>query len=223
MDPKKILIMVNFILQRSKIPQKSSSRIARIRQTPCMYHMSSQNLNYTPSYHLTPLQPLEVIPEAESVFFDLDIDRIPPGAQVLAGLFEDPSGKGHLETLNGVSIQFDALTGWVLDTLHEESEIGRLETPLSRMTNIRLSFRLDRLGNTFIPTLEVVDRNVSLETPGGFLSDRFDLDSGSTDFILPAFQASGTVRLTPLVGYYTERDAAPLFGRHAFCSWPMHV
>ncbi|MFT4639453.1 MAG: hypothetical protein ACI8T1_002778 [Verrucomicrobiales bacterium] len=176
--------------------------------------------HYNPSFHLQKVETIETADATEIVFFDQKIDFVPPGAQLLLGVFVDPSGEGHLEELEGVSVQIDSNSGIVLDTLRKGQPAGKLDTGLSGRTNVRLSIHIEKHGRVFLPHLSISDVSGAI---GGVNLDwpwpKRDLEK----LILPAFYAPSEIQLSAFCGYYSEDLYHPEFGDQQVCVWPDDV
>ncbi len=170
-----------------------------------------------PLFHLSKVETIECTPQTEIIFFDQAIDFIPHGAQILLGVFADPSGEGHLDSLTGVSSQIDADSGLVLNTLAKGQPTGALTQSLWSRTGIQLSLHIERHRHVLIPHLTITDQEGSL---GGADLDR-PWDEGERDEIfLPAFSMPTPCLLSAFAGYYSENGYRPEFGAHQMCAWP---
>ena len=177
----------------------------------------SSSAHFSPSFHLQKVETVHSSEQTEIVFFDQKIDFVPWGAQILLGVFLDPSGEGHLEELEGVSVQIDADSGLVLDTLCKGQPSGKLDSPLSERTDVRLSIHIERHGDVFLPHLSTSDTEGDL---GGLNMDRPWHSDGEDRLMLPAFNAHPDVQLSAFCGYYSENLYHPEFGDTEMCLWP---
>ena len=175
---------------------------------------------FTPSFHLQKVQTIRCSDHTEIVFFDQKIEFVPRGAQLLIGIFLDPSGEGHLEELEGVSVQIDANSGVVLNTLCKGQPAGKLDFPLSERTDVRLSVHIERHGSVLLPHLSTWDEYGSL---GGMDMDRPWRHDRGEHLVLPAFKAAVDVQLSAFCGYYSETVYHPEFGDTQMCLWPDDV
>ena len=179
----------------------------------------SSHLSSDPSFALRKVDSVVTSSDTEIIFFDQVIEFLPIGAQLLTGILVDPSGEGHVEDLYGVSIQTDADTGLVLDTLRKGQLIGCLDNPPRGATELRISIHIERHGRCYIPHLSLSDRD------GNVQGSNLDKPWASVDetLSLPAFFAPPKTRLTSVAGYYTESFYRPEFGSHQMCLWPDDV
>ena len=173
--------------------------------------------HYNPSFHLKKVETVRCSAQTEIVFFDQKIDFVPAGAQLLLGVFLDPSGEGHLEELEGVSVQIDTDSGVVLDTLRKGQPSGKLDSPLSERTEVKVSIHIERHGEVLLPHLSTVDTEGSL---GGMDMDRPWPKEGEDRMVLPAFQVPEDIQLSAFCGYYSESLYHPEFGDTQMCVWP---
>ena len=176
--------------------------------------------HYNPSFHLQKVETIQTADATEIVFFDQTIDFVPIGAQLLLGVFLDPSGEGHLEELEGVSIQIDTNSGVVLDTLRKGQPAGKLDTGLSGRTDVRLSIHIEKHGRVFLPHLSMSDTSGPI---GGVDLDKPWPRRDEEKLILPAFYADSDVQLSAFSGYYSENLYHPEFGSPQMCAWPDDV
>jgi hypothetical protein len=170
-----------------------------------------------PSFELLKVETVPYTEQTEIVFFDQSIDFIPRGAQVLVGVFADPSGEGHLEELKGVSIQIDADSGILLNSLCKGQPTGSLAHALRERTDVQLSLHIEKHDHVFLPHLTVTDTEGAIEGT--------DLDcpwrSMAKDALfLPAFSGPPASMLSAFVGFYSENGYRPEFGSHNMCVWP---
>ena len=177
----------------------------------------SSSAHFSPSFHLKKVETVQSSEQTEIVFFDQKIDFVPSGAQLLVGVFLDASGEGHLEELEGVSVQIDADSGMVLDTLRKGQPAGKLDFPLSERTDVRLSIHIERHGKVFLPHLSTSDTQGDL---GGLSMDRPWHSDGEDRLMLPAFNAPASIQLSAFCGYYSENLYHPEFGDTQMCLWP---
>lgn len=176
--------------------------------------------HHNPSFNLQKVETITCGLETEIVFLDQMIDFVPAGTQLLLGVFVDPSGEGHLEELNGVSIQIDANSGIVLNTLCKGQPAGKLSRILRERTDVRLSLHIEKHDRVFIPHLTVVDTEgpvggVDLDQPWPIRED--------DKLFLPAFFGPFEGQLSAFVGFYSENDYHPEFGSQQMCVWPDDV
>lgn len=176
--------------------------------------------HHNPSFHLRKVETVQCSARTEIIFFDQKIDFVPQGAQLLFGVFIDPSGEGHLEELAGVSIQIDANTGMVLNTLCKGQLAGRLDSGLREQTDMRLSIHIEQHDRVFIPHLTVADNGRAL---GGIDLDQPWPGRDDEKLMLPAFFAPSSVQLSAFVGFYSENLYRPEFGNQQMCVWPDDV
>lgn len=195
---------------------------AILEKTPEHFEsMHPSMLAFPPTSTLYAAESIQVSGAADTLFFDLDVEYVPDGAQILVGLYLDPSMKGFLDELRGLSIQIDASTGVISDSLQNGRWIGILDKPLcGRQGKITLAFRVRRFGSHFISTMGVIEPNTGLPTP---LTCRCSAHYHPEAVVLPAFYASGEIPLTAVVGYYTDRWRVPVLGKHQLCVWPDDV
>ena len=177
----------------------------------------SSSAHFSPSFHLKKVETVQSSELTEIMFFDQKIDFVSKAAQLLVGVFLDPSGDGHLEELEGVSIQIDTDSGMVLDTLCKGQPAGKLDFPLSERTDVRLSIHIERHGNVFLPHLSTSDTKGDL---GGLNMDRPWHSDGEDRLMLPAFNAPVGIQLSAFCGYYSENLYHPEFGDTQMCLWP---
>lgn len=170
-----------------------------------------------PSFHLKKVETIQCGKETEIIFLDQLIEFVPVGAQLLIGLFVDPSGDGHLEELHGVSIQIDANSGTVLDTLRKGQPAGRLDTRLCQRTDVQLSLHVEKHDRIFMPHLTVHDTDGPI---GGVDLDQPWPRRSQEKLVLPAFAAPSEVQLSAFVGFYSENMYQPEFGPQQMCVWP---
>lgn len=169
---------------------------------------------FSPSFHLQKVETVDTTALTEILFFDQEIDFVPKDAQLLIGVFLDPSGEGHLEELEGVSVQIDANSGMVLDTLCKGRPSGKLDSPLSELTDVRLSIHIERHGSVFLPRLATSRMATGLD------SDHPLPESSESCLALPAFHAPSEIQLSAFCGYYSENSHHPVFGKTQMCRWP---
>jgi hypothetical protein len=181
------------------------------------FSLMSSSAHFSPSFHLQKVETVHTGEQTEIVFFDQKIEFVPGGAQLLLGVFLDPSGEGHLEELEGISVQIDADSGLVLDTLRKGQPAGKLDFPLSERTDVRLSIHIERHGGAFVPHLSTSDTQGDL---GGLNMDRTWHSDGEDRLMLPAFNAPANIQLSAFRGYYSENLYHPEFGDTQMCLWP---
>lgn len=175
---------------------------------------------FHPSFHLRKVETATASPQTEVLFFDQRLAFIPKGTQLLLGVFIDPSGEGHLDALEGVSVQLDTDSGTVLDTLQKGQPAGKLDSALSERTDVRLSIHIEQHGRVFLPHLTVSD---GLGFIGGVDLDVPWPDREDETLILPAFYTEPDVQLSAFCGYYSENLFRPEFGDTQMCVWPDDV
>lgn len=169
---------------------------------------------FSPSFHLQKVETVASTKVTEILFFDQEIDFVPKNAQLLIGVFLDPSGEGHLEELEGVSVQIDANSGMVLDTLCKGRPSGKLDSPLSELTNVRVSIHIERHGSVFLPHLATSQMAKGLDV------NQAKSDVSGSSLALPAFHAPSEIQLSAFCGYYSESLHHPVFGKAQMCRWP---